>query len=193
MKLENVKSIIYDIVCSFFRGAKVIWAEQINTKPELPYLTLKTSGINKSRFPIIDEEGSRFYLCSTMLEINLYTKGNPITIANNVTGNYSNTATSDLNDFFNYLESEEIVDRLASEGLNISLEPPIRDLTGLQNDSKYRYRAMAESVVSFSIMANGMFGVSGNYDDLPNSSGGGGNDMHKDMIYIENIDIKQEE
>lgn len=95
--------------------------------------------------------------------------------------------------FFNYLESEEIVDRLASEGLNISLEPPIRDLTGLQNDSKYRYRAMAESVVSFSIMANGMFGVSGNYDDLPNSSGGGGNNMHKDMIYIENIDIKQEE
>lgn len=76
-------------------------------------------------------------------------------MAENVTGNYANTAASDLQDFFNYLDSEEVVNRLAAHGMDISLEPPVRDLTNLQNDSKYRYRAMAEATVSFSQEANG--------------------------------------
>ena len=171
MNLEDVKSVIYNVTTEFFQGATVIWAEQINTKPELPYVTLKTGNINKTRFPIVDDNGNRYYPCSTLLEINLYTKGKAVTVGKNVTGNYANTATSDLNDYFNFLDSDTVVDQLAAFGMDISLEPPVRDLTGLQNDSKYRYRAMAEATVSFAQEADGPYGIGGK--TAPNSSGGG--------------------
>lgn len=189
MTLENVKSIIYDITAEFFKGATVIWSEQVNTKPEPPYVTLKTGGIRKNAFPLVDEE-ERAYNCSTTLEINLYTKGQKITVAEGVTGNYKNTATSDLLDFFSFIESDIVVDQLSAYGLDIMLEPPIRDLTGLQNDSKYRYRAMAEATVSFTQYANGPYGV-GSGNSLPNASGGGTVEMSnaKNDI-IEEVDIK---
>ena len=132
MKMEEIESIVYEIVSDFFHGATVIWAEQVNTKPTLPFVTIKTGNINRTRFPIIDEEGRRFYPCSTILEINLYTKGKPVMVGTKVTGNYANTSASDLQDFFSYLDSENIVDKLAMNGIDISLEGPIRDLTNLQ-------------------------------------------------------------
>lgn len=189
MTLENVKSIIYDITAEFFKGATVIWSEQVNTKPEPPYITLKTGGIRKNAFPLVDGE-ERVYNCSTTLEINLYTKGKKITVAEGVTGNYINTATSDLLDFFSFIESDIVVDQLSAYGLDIMLEPPVRDLTGLQNDSKYRYRAMAEATVSFTQYASGPYGV-GKGNILPNASGGGTVEMSnaKNDI-IEEVDIK---
>lgn len=175
MRLEDVKSVIYEITAEFFQGAKVLFAEQINTKPNLPYVTIKTGGIRRTRFPIVDDNGNRYYPCSTTMEVNLYTKGKPVTVAPNVTGNYSNTATSDLTDYFNYLDSDAVTDLLAACGMDISLEPPVRDLTDLQNDSKYRYRAMAEATVSFVQEADGPYGIGGM--DAPNPSGGGAPEM----------------
>nr|DAI16847.1 MAG TPA: hypothetical protein [Caudoviricetes sp.] len=187
MTLENVKSVLYDVTSDFFKDATVVWAEQINTKPELPYVTLKTGGIRKSQFPIIDGD-SRFYNCSTTLEINLYTKGKAVTTGDKVTGNYVNTATSDLADFFSFLESDIVVDQLAMHGLDICLEPPVRDLTGLQNDSKYRYRSMAEATISFSQEANGPYGLGGR--SIPNSSGGGTSEMaNAETDIIEEVEI----
>lgn len=177
MRKDEVEKIIYKIVSDFFAGATVIWAEQVSTKPTLPFVTIKTGNINRTRFPIIDDEGRRYYPCSTLLEINLYTKGKPMTIAPNVTGNYANTAASDLQDFFSYLDSEKVVDVLADNGMDISLEGPIRDLTNLQNDSKFRYRAMAEAAVSYAQDADGVFGVQG--IEIPNPSGGGTREMQE--------------
>ena len=189
MTLEDVKSMIYDITAEFFCGATVIWAEQINTKPETPYITLKLGGIRKTLFPLVNGD-ERAYSCSTTLEVNLYTKGKAITVAERVTGNYINTATSDLFDYFSFIESDVIVDRLAEYGLDITLEPPIRDLTALQNDSKYRYRAMAEVTVSFIQNANGPYGVGGR--TLPNASGGGTVEMSNTITdIIEEADIKE--
>ena len=177
MKMEEIESIVYEIVSDFFHGATVIWAEQVNTKPTLPFVTIKTGNINRTRFPIIDEEGRRFYPCSTILEINLYTKGKPVMVGTKVTGNYANTSASDLQDFFSYLDSENIVDKLAMNGIDISLEGPIRDLTNLQNDSKFRYRAMAEATLSYAQEANGAFGIGGL--EMPNPSGGGTSEMQE--------------
>ena len=189
MTLEDVKSMIYDITAEFFCGATVIWAEQINTKPETPYITLKLGGIRKTLFPLVNGD-ERAYSCSTTLEVNLYTKGKAITVAERVTGNYINTATSDLFDYFSFIESDVIVDRLAAYGLDITLEPPIRDLTALQNDSKYRYRAMAEATVSFIQNANGPYGVGGR--TLPNASGGGTVEISNTITdIIEEADIKE--
>ena len=170
MNMESVESVIYDVTAEFFHGATVIWAEQVNTKPDLPYVTLKTGNLNRTRFPVVDDDGNRFYPCSTLLEINLYTKGKAVTVAENVTGNYANTAASDLQDFFNYLDSEEIVDKLAAHGMDISLEPPVRDLTQ---------------------EANGRYGIGGM--DAPNASGGGSAEMADTTSgVIEEVEISEE-
>lgn len=190
MNLEGVRSVIYDVTAEFFQGATVLFAEQINTKPEPPYVTIKTGSVRRTRFPIVDDDGNRYYPCSTMLEMNLYTKGKPVTVAPNVTGNYANTATSDLMDYFNFLDSDVVVDQLAAYGMDVSLEPPVRDLTDLQNDSKYRYRAMAEATVSFAQEADGPYGIGGM--NAPNASGGGVSSMaDTETDIIEEVEITE--
>ena len=112
MNLAMVKEVLYDIASMFFQGAPVIWAEQMNTKPTPPYITLKVGNMNRTHFPLIGEGGNRYYPCSTTVEINLYTKGKPVIRQENATGNFMNTAVSDLNDFFQFVESDEITDLL---------------------------------------------------------------------------------
>lgn len=172
MDLLEVKERFYDAVAKFFTGATTIWAEQIGTKPKLPYVTLKFGSINRPAFPVEDDDLNRVYQCSTSVEINLYTKGKAIDNANNMTTNHINTATSDLMEFSNYLESDEIIDYFACVGMDVSLIQTVRDLTNLQNDSKYRYRAMAEYSVSFVVNASGKYAAT-NMSLVPNSSGGG--------------------
>ena len=137
--LLEARESIYDVVEMFFSGATIIWTEQINTKPQLPYITLKMGAIRKSVFTTVDENGKRVYQCSTILEINLYTKGKPQVVGEKTTGNYINTATSDMAEFVAFLESENITDILAGKGLGIMLQESIRDLTDLHNDSHFRY------------------------------------------------------
>lgn len=190
MRMEEVKDSLYDVAAMFFQAAAVIWAEQANTKPPLPYVTLKTGTVGRTRFPIVDEDGRRYYPCSTVMEINLYTKGKPAARGDHATGSHINTAASDMNDFFSFVESDEITDLLAGKGIGISLVPPVRDLTSLQNDSSYRYRAMAEAEVSFVQEADGLYGV-GNMPDIPNYSGGGTVKMQAEEISsIEKVKIQ---
>ena len=177
--LLEAKESIYDVVEMFFSGATIIWTEQINTKPQLPYITLKMGAIRKSVFTTVDENGKRVYQCSTILEINLYTKGKPQVVGEKTTGNYINTATSDMAEFVAFLESENITDILAGKGLGIMLQESIRD------------RAMAEFSVSFVLAADGYYGISG-MKEAPNSSGGGTPEMvAADMEYIEDVEIEE--
>lgn len=189
MNLEAVKEILYDITTMFFAGATVIWSEQTNTKPPLPYVTLKTGAVDRTSFPIINKDGGRYYQCSTTLEVNLYTKGRPVTLNGKETGSFANTATSDLMDFFNFIDSDNIIDVIAVKGMDVSLIPPVRDLTELQNDSRYRYRAMAEAKVSFAEEADGPYGIR-NMPSVPNSSGGGTAEMAEaETNTIEKVEI----
>lgn len=191
MNLAEVKEKLYDLTEMFFCGATVIWSEQINTKPTVPYVTLKCGGINRTSFPVEDGEGRRVYHEKTIWEVNLFTKGQPITAGKGVTGNYANTATSDLMEFVNFIESEEITDIIAGYGMDVTLMPPVRDLTDLQNGSKYRYRAMVEFTVSFAQEANGPYGIGG-MPLAPNSSGGGSNKMAEAKTeVIETVEIEE--
>ncbi|WP_320972295.1 hypothetical protein [Enterocloster bolteae] len=195
MSLSLIRGQIFNLVSEFFLGATVAWVEQVNTKPEVPYVTLKTGAVNKSLFPVSDEiPGTSFYICNTVLEINLYTKGREVRIEGHedCLVNYENTAVSDLVDFVLFLESEEIVDRIAGYNLDIQLMSPVRDLTELLNDSKYRYRSMAEFTVNFMLESSGRFGVSG-MEQIPNSSGGGSEGLADTTTEtIENIIIEKE-
>lgn len=190
MNLAEVKEKLYDLTEMFFRGATIIWSEQINTKPPLPYVTLKCGGINRTSFTVDDGDGRRVYHAKTTLEVNLFTKGQPITAGEGVTGNNANTATSDLMEFANFIESEELTDIIAGHGMDVMFMPPVRDLSELQNDSKYRYRAMAEFTVSFAQEANGLYGLGG-MPLMPNSSGGGSKEMAETEIgIIETVEIE---
>ena len=194
MSLSLIRGHIFNLVSEFFQGATIAWVEQVNTKPDIPYVTLKTGAINKSLFPVSDEvPGTSYYICNTVLEINLYTRGREVRFEeDDCLLNYENTAVSDLMDFVLFLESEEILDRIAGYNLDIQLMPPVRDLTELLNDSKYRYRSMAEFTVSFVLESSGRFGVSG-MEQIPNSSGGGSVELADSTTEtIENIIIEKE-
>lgn len=193
MNLLEVKEHLYDAAACFFTGVVIIWAEQTGTRPEPPYVTLRMGGISRTSFPGEDEEGGRSYQCSTTAEVNLYTRGRPLTEEGVcITGNYINTATADLMEFSNFLESDGQTDVFAGYGMGIALMPPVRDLTFLQNDSSYRYRAMAEYAVTFVEEAGGRYGLSG-MPMVPNSSGGGTADMTSAAIEaIEEVDIGEE-
>lgn len=191
MNLKEIKKTLTYITSMFFAGASVIWAEQINTKPVPPYVVLKFGSVQRTAFPAVNEDLDRYYPCSTTVEINLYTKGKPIDIEENVTGNNINTAVSDMLDFFNFIESDNITNLLAAKGIDISLIPPVRDLTSLQNDSRYRYRAMAEATILFTMEANGPYGT-GSMSYVPNSSQGGTETMAEAAYdVIENVNITE--
>lgn len=192
MNLTEVRERLYDAAVQFFTGSAVIWTDQIGTKPEPPCVTLKTGSLSRTAFHVEDEEGVRSYQCSTTAEINLYTGGQPVTEGASVTGNCINTATADLMEFSNFLESEAMADFFTGYDMSVSLMPPVRDLTFLQNDSKYRYRAMAEYAVTFVEEAGGRYGLSG-MRTAPNSSGGGTPELAEAPVgVIEDFELKEE-
>ena len=192
MNLTEVREKLYDLTERFFQAATIIWSEQINTRPSPPLVELKCGPISRTAYPVIDDDGNRIYHESVTWEVNLYTKGKPIEVGDNTVGNYINTATSDLMDFMNFLESDEITDEIAGWGMSISLNPPVRDLTDLENDSRYRYRAMAELAVSFAQESGGPYGLRGEAQ-FPNSSGGGtAEQAYMEDYVIEEVEIKEE-
>lgn len=192
MNLVEVKEKLYEATTRFFEKATVIWEEQIATQPPLPYVTLKMNGIKRSIFPIEEDTGQRSYQCSTTVDVNLYTRGLPVTEEEGVTGNFANTAMSDLMQFSNFLESEGMDDFFTSFGIGILLLSPIRDLTMLQNESGYRYRAMAEYAVTFVEEAGGYYGIR-EVSLVPNSSGGGTKEMAAVEIEpIQEVEIQYE-
>ena len=192
MNLTEVRERLYDAAALFFRDAAVIWAEQVGTKPEPPCVTLKTGSISRTAFHVEDGEGTRSYQCGTTLEVNIYTRGHPASEEMAVAGNCINTATADLMEFSNFLESEDVADFFTGYDMSVLLMPPVRDLTALQNDSKYRYRAMAEYAVTFVEEAGGRYGLSG-MTMVPNASGGGTEEMMKEPIgVIEDFELKEE-
>lgn len=182
MTIDGIREVMYGLVAEFFQGATVIFANQLNTRPEPPCVTIKTGDIDRTTFPVEDEDGKRYYPCDTTLEINLYTRGRKVSGGDNETGNYSNTAAADLSEFFDFLEGEHATNVLARNSMSVMLRPPVRDLTDLQNDSKYRYRAMAEATLSYAQEADGPYGMGGKL--APNASGGGTQEM---------VDAKTEE
>ena len=192
MNLSEVKEKIYDITAMFFNGATIIWAEQGNVKPDLPYITLKTGPLKRNVFFLEDDNGNRYYNCEVSVEINLYTKGMKTVLGDKKTAVYENTATSDLIDFFNFLDSEGGLELLYNDDISISLFGNIRDLSDLQNDTNYRFRAFAEMTVTYIDIANGLYGLKDS-GIFPNASGGGSKELSDKEVYsVDEIKIEEE-
>lgn len=192
MTIECLKERIYDLVLMFFKShsTKVIWSEQINTMPKLPYLTLKLGSVNRTAFPVISQDGERYYPAKTTLEINLYTRGKKMSGDSWSTPNYGNTAVEDMLGFVNFLESDFVTDLTAEWGFGMSLMETVRDLTALQNDSAYRYRSMAEFFISFDVNAGGGYGISGFQEDISTSGGGTAEMANTEEYILERAEIE---
>lgn len=190
MNQREAKGKFRQLVCSFFPEISVRWAEATGVQPQLPYITLKAMDISRTVFSRTDDAENILYDCSFPIDLNLYTHGAPVLYEGVATGNFENTATSDLSDFAIFLESEGTVDLLSSWGMDISINGPVRDLTELKNETKYRYRAMAEFTVRYAQEANGLYGIA-DMPTAPNSSGGGTTEMKQAEIQsIEDFELE---
>ena len=178
--LDTVRERLYDITARFFAGATVIWAEQTNTQANLPYVTIKLGGIRRRTHPVRDPDAGQCYHCDTVAEFNLYTQGRAIGTTRKATGNYVNTAASDLMEFANFMESPGVIDTLTNPPISVILKGEVRDLSFLENDRNNRYRAMAEFDVSYVMPADGWYGVFG--IPAPNASGGGTEELVSEAI-----------
>ena len=188
MNLSEAKRALFSVCVMFFGADKVIWAEQGNTKLKPPYITLKFRDVERTAFPI-EKDGERYYECSVPADINLYSSGKEMkTVGEKTIKVYENIATSDLMDFFNFLDSDEVTDMLDNEGVSVLLNSDVRDLSELEHESGYRYRAMAEVTISYAFEANGKYGIS-SMKEIPNSSNGGTKDMDKGVDEVGKVEI----
>lgn len=193
MTLGQVKQVLYDTVVKFHPGAMVVWEKTKGVKPRPPYITLGYSNLERSQFPLSDDEGEhKYYNYSFLFEINLYTVGKEIKVDGVGTGAYENTAMEDLEEFVRFMDSDETTDLLATKNVTIVMNPPVRDLSELIGDTKFNYRSMVEFTVTFVGTADGRYGVSGD-EAVPNPSGGGLEEFTEaENFVIEKVIIQEE-
>lgn len=193
MNLGEVKQLIYEKVVQYHPGALVVWQKTKGVTPMPPYITLGYSNLERSLFPLSDDENEhRYYNYTFTLEINLYTVGKERKVNGAGTVFYENTAVENLEEFVRFLDSEAITDELAMKEVTVVLTPPIRDLSELIGDTKFNYRSMAEFTVAYVGLADGGYGVRGS-GTVPNSSGGGLKEFAETEISaIKEIKIKEE-
>lgn len=146
MTFSELKDSLWDIIARYFNGAEVVWAETNSPRPSLPFITLKTGSIRRHLHPTSEtgKNGSyqRYFDTSTILEVNLYTKGAEPGYAPGEIVSMENTAVGDLNDFVNYMSSEYVQGIVDDLGITITLMGDVRDVSGLLNDTSHEYRAM---------------------------------------------------
>ena len=189
MDMTEVQNLVQATAAQFFRDAHVIWANQLNTKPPLPYVTLKFGDVSRNLYTASDDDDQRCYWYSTVLDVNVYTDGKPMASQKGAIINYANTAQSDIMDFCNFVESEYITDKLNDKGLVVRFRPPVRNLTELEKERKYRYRAQAEFGIEFMVDASGEYGV-GVDAARENYSGGSVADFAIELPAIESAEAE---
>lgn len=193
MNVVELRDVLVDLASTFFKNAPVLWEEQENTRNSPPYVTLKLGNIKRNVHYLRDDEDDRFFLCSSYLRVNLYTNGADIqTPEGKYLGNAVNTATSDLLEFTKYMESESTTDLLNGKGASLILDGDVQDLTALENDRKYRYRAMAQFSVSFTTTTGGEYGTG--YDGSMQTHSGADDSLGTVPIpTIEEVTLKEAE
>lgn len=191
MTFAEIKQLLYDLVARYHPEAMVVWEKTKGVTPKPPYITLKYSNLNRSAFPLSDDEGEhKYYNYDFTFEINLYTVGKEVKAGN--ASYFENTAVEDLEEFVRFLDSEGTTKELAQKNVTIVFNPPIRDLSELIGDTKFNYRSMCEFTVSFAGTADGEYGVIGN-KSVPNPSGGGLREfMEAEISVIEEVIIQEE-
>jgi hypothetical protein len=194
LNVNALKALLRERTEAYWGSATVAWGATNKVKPSAPLVVLRLGTVTRATQPVTQMiNGIVFaaYPSETMLQVDLFTKGNPVSTS---TGKYNeNTAAGDLLDFVNFLDSPATVEWSNKHDIGIMLNSGVQDLSEVINDSQWQYRAMVELRVTFTQWAaeyNGLLSESSIvFDDngqpvgvdainwTPTASGGGTQDL----------------
>jgi hypothetical protein len=194
MTPQALRHKLHDLVKSYFFAADVVWAMQGQVNPDNPTVLLKMLPVVRQPRPTrqdVDGIVVDSYPSKTTLQIDLFTQGAEPEEVEGVKQRWENTAVSDLADFVNFLGSV-LVDHWCYAN-DVSIEAStIHDLTQLDNNITWEFRAMVELAVGFTQHAHEFAGnpIDGN----GTASGGRPQDMaNRKTGWFEDVEIEKEE
>ena len=201
MTQRELKERLYDITAEYFalldKQGSIVWGKTKPVNPNSPMVTLTMSDTARPYRPMrryIDGVPHDSYPSSTILRVDLFTKGAPTTDKENVMSRNENTAVNDLSDFANFLNSVYADHWCGRNGISLKART-VQDLTALINDISWQYRALLEIDVGFMQTSAGFTGTNfesgiefdkygnpvGPRPFEPNHSGGGTQEMADDF------------
>ena len=161
MTVNELKQILYEIVKEYFTEANIVWGKVGGVKMPEPLAVLTAGAVKRSNFAVnttINGEIISYYPSEMILEVNYY----PDAVTK------ENTATSELEDFLNYINSPYVTHQCDRADISINQTGAARDLTELEYDTSWHYRAMVELNVGFMQKA---FGYKGGNKFADNATG----------------------
>lgn len=161
MTQRELKQNLYELVCTYFGGAKVVWGRGKKVRGGEPMVVLYMGSVERPYQPITKNNCGvpvNCYPSKTTLQIDLYTKGDSLSNDDTVTAPHENTAVDDLTDFVNFINSAYVDNWSGIHDISI-LGNQIHDLTELINDTSWDYRAMVELEIGFTQNAVGYTGT----------------------------------
>lgn len=189
MTVSELREELRQLAAMYFKGATVKTSKQSFTvKPVEPLVTLTMGSVNRPLNPptkIIQGQPVSFYPATMPVQIDLFTHGRQIEVAEGHTPIVENTAEDDMLGFADFLNSEFVVQWCRRK--DIAIVPPntVQDLTGLINETNYEFRAMLEVMVYFTMAAIGYTGTL-SPDSVKHEDGSSGGDIQaEDVVAVE--------
>ena len=168
MTQNTLKDKLHKLVGFYFsedNGVTVVWGKSKAVRAKGAQITLTMLDIIRPYQPINDMINGvpvSYYPSKTTLQVDLFTRGDPLINEAGITAAAVNTAVYDLTDFVNYINSIYVEHWSLINDISIAAGE-IHDLTNIINDTAWDYRAMVELDIGFT---QSVFGHSGiNYED----------------------------
>lgn len=195
MTQRELKEKLYDIVAEYWclldEKDSIVWGKTKPVNPNSPMISLGLAQVERPYRPArryIDGVVHDSYPSTTILRVDLFTTGAPTTDRPNITARSENTAVNDLSDFANFLNSVYVDHWCGNNGVSLRGRT-VQDLTALNNDTSWQYRALLEIDVGFMQNAAGHSGIGyengvcidGERPFSPNPSGGGSQALADDF------------
>ncbi len=163
MNLLDVNHLTMKILRMFFQKATVVYPSQSHrAKPELPMVTITPMSTHRVQHPptfLIDGHLVSEYPSYQQYQIDLYTKGKEMKMANGGVIAMENTALCDMVGFCNFLGSAYFLQFSRERDITVSLTGSVMDTTHIIGASNYQYRATLEMTVHFIEQAVGYAGM----------------------------------
>lgn len=165
MTVREAKNHFKDITQKYFTGAKVGFPNQsANVKRKSPYVCLTPGSPARDLFPVqrmVNDRLVSYYQTRLPFQVDLYTNGADGEPGPDGFVEVEDTAVDDLTDFVDYLESIYVTHWCDRIDASITINGPVRNLTGLVTETDYQFRAMVELVFCYVHKAVGHTGIQG--------------------------------
>lgn len=163
MNIREARDLMKELLTLFFGGATVMFAGQSHSvKPKAPLVTLTTISVNRPTNPpmeTVDGHPVGYYPTMMTMQVDLYTKGAPITVGSDQIVPMENTALNDMLDLLNFIGSEYFVNWSHQKDIALAPKGEVRDTSALINSTSYQFRTTLELTLSFTQKAVGYVGI----------------------------------